>query len=152
ISSFDLQAQWCDEMGSPFTANLMRAAARDLRDGGPVAAFIGDWTGNPLTDALMMRFAGALHAASLSGRDDRLAALYPDANSNANTRFEELWAAALDYLKRDEAWVRDFLKSPPQTNETRRSIAMLPGFLALARKGPLHLLELGASAGLLQNW
>jgi hypothetical protein len=150
ISSFDLQAQWCDEMGSPFTAKLMRAAAQDLREGGPVAALIDDWPGNPLADALMMRFAGALHAASLLKRDERLAFLYPDNNSASD--FEELWPVALAWLKRDAVWVREFLTSPPQTNETRRSIAMLPGFLALAKHGPLHLLEIGSSAGLLQNW
>ena len=52
------------------------------------------------------------------------------------------------------AGVRVFLQSPPQTNETRRSIILLPGFCKLVHQfgQPLHLLELGASAGLNQNW
>src|SRR5262249_23955211 len=46
-----------------------------------------------------------------------------------------------------------FVQSPPQTNETRRTIALLPGFFAAARGGgPLHVLEIGASAGLNTNW
>ncbi len=150
ISSFELQAGWCDDMGSPFTASLMRAAAADMRADGFVAKLIGDWPGNPLADALMMRFAGALHAAALSKRDADLAALYPD--NNPNWRFDDIWPAALAFMQRDETWFREFLKSPPQTNETRRSIALLPAFLSLARHGPLHLLEIGASAGLNQMW
>ena len=150
ISAFELQAVWCDEMQSPFTAGLMRAAAADMRQGGPVAALIGDWPGNPVADALMMRFAGALHSAALTKRDEKLAALYPD--TNRDWRMDAVWPAALDFIKRDEAWVRAFLTSPPQTNETRRAIALLPGFLELARLGPLHLLEIGASAGLNQSW
>ncbi len=150
ISSFDLQAKWCDEMGSRFTADLMRAAASDMREGGPIAALIGDWPGNPLADALMMRFAGALHAAALSKRDEKLAALYPA--NDPDWSMEKIWPVARDFVVREDAWVRDFLKSPPQTNETRRTIAFLPGFLALARETPLHLLEFGASAGLNQSW
>ena len=59
---------------------------------------------------------------------------------------------ALDFLWREQDWVHTFLKSPPQTNETRRSIGLLPAFLSLARNGPMHLLEIGASAGLNQMW
>lgn len=151
IAAFELQAQWCAEMNSPFTEGLMRRAADDLRAGtGPVTKLIGDWPGHPLADALMMRFAGALHAAALSGRDAKLAALYPD--FNPDWKLDDVWAAAVDFLAREEAWVREFLKSPPQTNETRRAIVLLPAFLALARHGPLHMLEIGASAGLLQMW
>lgn len=150
ISGFDLQARWCDEMGSRFTADLMRAAANDLRENGPVAALIGDWPGNPLADALMMRFAGALHGAALSKRDDELAALYPDADPNWS--MEKIWPVARDFIQREDAWMRDFLTSPPQTNETRRAIAFLPAFLSLAREAPLHMLEIGASAGLNQSW
>ena len=94
ISAFELQAQWCAEMNSPFTEGLMRRAADDLRGGaGPVSKLIGDWPGHPLADALMMRFAGALHAAALTGRDPALAKLYPD--FNPNWRLDDAWDAAL---------------------------------------------------------
>ena len=67
---------------------------------------------------------------------------------------DRVWPVAQAWLRSETAFVRDFIKSPPQTNETRRSIILLPGFLNLAArfKQPLHLLELGASAGLNQNW
>jgi len=53
---------------------------------------------------------------------------------------------------------RDFIsermKSPPQTNEVRRSGALLPGFMTLGRLlgKPLVLSEVGASAGLNLQW
>lgn len=150
IAAFEAQAVWCDQMDSPFTAALMRAAAADMKAGGSVADLLRDWPGHPVADALMMRFAGALHAAALSGRDGQLAKLYPD--DNPNWSIEAIWPVALAFLRRDDAWVRDFLKGPPQTNETRRSIGLLPGFLSLAKYGPLHTLEIGASAGLNLNW
>ena len=67
---------------------------------------------------------------------------------------EAVWAEAQPWLAAHIPDIRTFINSPPQTNETRRSIALLPGFLELAAtyRMPMHLLELGASAGLNQNW
>jgi hypothetical protein len=50
--------------------------------------------------------------------------------------------------------VADFIRSAPQTNEIRRSIALLSGFLTFAKNwyGPVDTLEIGASAGLNLNW
>ena len=51
--------------------------------------------------------------------------------------------------------MREFIRSPPQTNEVRRAIALLPAFLAFAQRcehGELDLLEIGASAGLNLGW
>jgi hypothetical protein len=69
-------------------------------------------------------------------------------------RFEDVWPIARTFLAREQAWVRDFLRYAPQTNETRRSIALLAGFLAFAERwrGPIDTLEIGASAGLNLNW
>lgn len=65
-----------------------------------------------------------------------------------------LWPLARNVLKRDQAWVRDYLQYAPQTNEPRRSILLLAGFLYLARlfNQNMHILELGTSAGLNMNW
>lgn len=67
---------------------------------------------------------------------------------------EQVWPLARDWLAGTEDAARVFMRSPPQTNETRRAIALLPGFLMAAARfpGPMHLLELGASAGLNQCW
>jgi hypothetical protein len=50
--------------------------------------------------------------------------------------------------------VAAFIRSAPQTNEPRRSIALLPGFLELAKRFDrvFDTLELGASAGLNLYW
>jgi len=63
------------------------------------------------------------------------------------------WRAAEAFIARDRAWVSEWLQSPPQTNEVRRSAALFAGLMVLADayKLPFDLLELGASAGLNQN-
>ena len=146
------QAKWCDELGSPFTAALLKHFATDFETGGPVAEVCGDWPTNPRKDALGLRLAGALHHAVLSGSAPDLAAVYP--RSVADWDMQRVWPIAQAWLAAQVEPVRAFLKSPPQTNETRRSIILLPGFLKIAERfgQPLHLLELGASAGLNQNW
>jgi hypothetical protein len=149
LAHFAEQASHCDHYGSPFTAHLIESMQRDLAAGGPVAELVGDWPGSPRADAVPLRLAGALHAAALSGRDGALAAAYPP-----DWGSETVWQAARAFLVREHAWVADFLRSPPQTNETRRSIALLAGFLHLAERFglPLALLEIGASAGMNLYW
>lgn len=152
LAHFTEQAGFCDAMGSPFTARLLEALARDLEAGGPTADLVADWPGHPRADALSLRLAGALHAAALSGRDPALAAEYPAARPAWDA--EAVWRAAHAFLARERAWVESFLRFPPQTNETRRAIALLAGFLHLAARfaAPLDLLEIGASAGLNLHW
>lgn len=152
LAHFREQAGFCTEYGSPFTGALINAMAADIESGGPVAALIADWPTNPAADALALRFAGALHAAVLTGRDPDLAALYPGYHESASAALA--WPAARAFLTREHDWVRDFIRSPPQTNETRRSIALLAGFLTFAEHwpGPIDILEIGASAGLNLNW
>ncbi|MGD2133677.1 MAG: DUF2332 domain-containing protein, partial [Maricaulaceae bacterium] len=101
-------------------------------------------------DAAALRFAGALNAAVLSGRAPELAQLYPPIARSWD--IDLVWRAARAAITADPAWFETFLQSPPQTNETRRAIALLPAFLELAASGPLHMRELGASAGLNLNW
>ena len=152
LDHFAEQAGWCEDLGSPFTSALLRQLADDFAAGGPVADICRDWTGNPRKDALGLRLAGVLHHAVLTGAAPALAATYPA--HVAEWKMEAVWAEARPWLAAHIPDVRTFLKSPPQTNETRRSIALLPGFLELAAtyRMPMHLLELGASAGLNQNW
>ena len=145
------QAKWCADLGSPFTASLILRCADDLGAGGPVAAICGDWPTNPRKDALSLRLVGALHHAVLSGVAPDLAAVYP---RGGDWTMAQVWPLARAWLAANTAAVRDFMQSPPQTNETRRAIILLPGFLKLAARFglPMHLLELGASAGLNQAW
>jgi hypothetical protein len=148
--AFREQAGWCDEFGSPFTAALLRRAARDIAGGGWVGVLMHgeDWH---RADAVALRFAGALHAAALTRRAPALAAAYPAERPQWD--IEVVFAAATAAHAQDPDWFARFVTSPPQTNETRRTIALLPGFLAAAQEGgPIHLLEVGASAGLNTNW
>ncbi|HEX4113166.1 MAG TPA: DUF2332 family protein [Stellaceae bacterium] len=150
VQSFREQAQWCERLGSPFTARLMTRAAVAVEQGGALARLIGDWPGHPGADALPLRLAGALHALVLSGADPALIAVYPPNTAEIETVWHGVEAAM---AARPEHFA-EYLASPPQTNEVGRSALLLPGFLAIARATglPLRLLEIGASAGLNQIW
>lgn len=146
------QAGWCEELGSPFTAALCEAFASDAETGGVVARLAATVAPPHRQRATSLRLAGALHFGVLSGRAERLSKLYPKASED--WQIAELWPVAAEYLEADYEQVAAFIQSDPQTNETRRSIALLPGFQAIADRfrQPMHLLELGASAGLNQCW
>jgi hypothetical protein len=152
LAHFNEQGGFCEAYGSPFTGQLIRRLASDLESGGPTAALVGEWPTNPRADALALRLAGALHAAALDGRDPALTKLYP--NARAAWRMDDVWPVARAFLVRERDWIAQFIQSAPQTNEVRRSIALLAGFLAFAKdwQGPIDMLEIGASAGLNLNW
>ena len=152
LAHFREQAMFCAEYGSPFTSQLITCMGEDLVAGGVVADLVGAWPTNPRADALSLRLTGALHAAALMKRDETLTALYPP--TSTNWRMDQIWPAARAFLTRERNWVADFIRSAPQTNETRRSIALLAGFLTFAKQwsGPVDALELGASAGLNLFW
>ena len=149
---FREQAGWCRDLGSPFTADLLLQFAEDFAAKGPVYALTADWAGSPRKDALGLRLTGYLHYVVLSGGAPDLASQYPATREAWD--MAAVWPLARDYLSRTLPDARRFIQGPPQTNETRRSIALLPGFQELAARFdmPMHLLELGASAGLNQNW
>jgi hypothetical protein len=152
LEHFAEQARFCDALGSPFTARLLEAMLRDLEAGGPTAELVAEWPRSPRVDAVSLRLAGALHAAALSGLDAALAAEYPAARPAWDAA--TVWRTARAFLARERAWVASFLESAPQTNETRRAIALLAGFLTLGARFalPFDMLELGASAGLNLHW
>lgn len=152
LEHFHEQAGFCEAMGSPFTARLIEAMAADLAAGGPVDRLVGRWVGPPRADAVSLRLAGALHAAVLSGRAPELADVYPASRSDWDAA--EVWGRARPFLEANGQWVEQFLCLAPQTNEPRRSIALLLGFLDLAARFelPMELLEVGASAGLNLSW
>lgn len=149
---FREQAGYCRALGSPFMFALCEAMAADIEAGGPVAALVATWPGNPRRDAVSLRIAGYLHHSTLTGAAPTLAALYPARTPAWD--MAHVWPTARDWLAATAPAARAFITSPPQTNEVRRAIALLPGFLHLAAHfpGPMHTLELGASAGLNLNW
>ena len=151
LSAFDLQVGWCSNLGSPFTAKALSLLRDDLAQGGPTAELLGSWPGDPLADALPLRLAAALHALVLTDAAPDLAACYPPFHSDSRDR---LWQALNEVLTRHDHMIRQFLTSPPQTNEVGRSAVLIGGFLTVAALTglPLRVLEIGASAGLNLNF
>lgn len=152
LAHFAEQAMYCDMFGSPFTAQLIKSMSEDYERGGSIAALLKDWDTNPRADALALRLAGYFHHAVLVNRDAELAAHYP--SSLANWSIDAIWPLARALLEREPNAAAAFIRSAPQTNETRRSIALLAAFLTFAEnwKGDVDMLEIGASAGLNLNW
>lgn len=142
---FHQQAKDCDAMGSPFMAKLMTGLAKALQPGDRLSDHILGLTGDQTSRAyaLPLRLAGGLRALALSGQDPALAQAYADPTADV-TR------AALAAIQQHPAFLLDWLSSPPQTNEVRRSAVLIAAAHWLtARFGrPLILSELGASAGL----
>jgi hypothetical protein len=147
--TFRQQAEGCAAMGSPLMARLMSGLAEGLQPGTPLADRILAATDAEASRAyaLPLRLAGGLHALVLSGMDPALSAAYADPDA-------DIARAALEAMARRPAYLLDWLASPPQTNEVRRSAVLISAAHWLtARFGlPLSLSELGASAGLNLLW
>ncbi|OLP44032.1 DUF2332 domain-containing protein [Rhizobium oryziradicis] len=150
--SFLDQARSCEALGSPFNARLCRLVAAKLEDNNAVANRILSWPGDTTSagDSVPLRLAGTLHALVLNGLNGSLARVYPPHHVDDDA----LWAAVSQALVENESFIQERLNSAPQTNEVRRSAALLPGFLTLASLFglPLKLSEVGASAGLNLQW
>jgi len=156
ISALAVQAGVCTQMGSPFSGRVLNVVRDDVERGGPFAAFFdaGEGVGvrGLMEEAVSLRILGGLQHLVLSGADADLAAVYPASGVAADdaTLARVLEGAA----QRHHDVLLAFMASPPQTNEVRRSICLVGGYLTLARRTglPLRCLEIGASAGLNMNW
>lgn len=150
--AFADQADTCTRMGSPFMGQLLGILARDWPTdsalGHKFAAFEGDI--GPAGHSLPLRIAGGLHALVLSNAAPELAATYPP-QSVSDDALRDAVLAALD---EHEPFLLDWTDSPPQTNEVRRSAALIAGahVAVQAFDLPIHLSELGASGGLNLMW
>ena len=154
--SLRLQAQACLALGSPFNAQLLELAADDLDAGGPTAGLLAPWAGQDLralmAAAVPLRLLGALHDLVLSADAPALADAYPQPGKAfaAGSAWREARRAMTDHAEGLAA----FMDHEPQTNEVRRSAALLGGFLTVARETglPLRCFEIAASAGLNLSW
>lgn len=145
----DKQAEACATLGSPFTAQLCRLLGARLEAGHPVADRLLGW-GALTPDAVALRIAGGLHALVIHHPESALAAVYPPTVVDDAS----LWHAVAAALMSHEAFLLDWLESPPQTNEIRRCCGLIPAFHWLSERFnlPQRLSEIGASAGLNMNW
>ena len=129
-------------------ARLLVLMAERLRESDPMGARLLNWPGDPspMGDVLGLRLAGGLHGLVLRGEAPGLSAVYPP----HETTDDALWEAVLTAFAEHAGPLEKALQSPPQTNEVRRSAALLPGLGVIARMFglPMMLSEVGASAGL----
>jgi hypothetical protein len=150
-AAFQDQARACAGLGSPFMARLCTLLADRLDPGGPLGARLFGWPGDlgPMAASVPLRLCGALHALTLQGHGG-LAAVYPPADADDAA----LWDAVAGALDAETAFIDRFLDSAPQTNEVRRSAALIATghWLAARFNLPMVLSELGASAGLNTIW
>lgn len=150
--AFRDQSGTCTRMGSPFMGQLLAILAKDWPAdttlGRKFAAFDGDI--GPAGHSLPLRIAGGLHALVLSNACADLAAAYPPNTVSDDT----LRTAVLDALETHQDFLLNWTDSPPQTNEVRRSAALIAGAqVAVSRFDlPIFLSELGASGGLNLLW
>lgn len=147
------QALSCEALGSPLTARVLRALAGGWAPPEILARRLADWPGDVTSKgaSVGLRLTGALHALVRAGRAPALAAIYADPPKVEDA---DLSAALAGVMQAQEAFVLGFLDHAPQTNEVRRSAALIAGAHWLARhhRLPLVLSELGCSAGANLIW
>ena len=143
------QAEACAALGSLFMGRMLPLLTEVWPEGSAldtaVQAFEGDI--GPSGHSLPLRLASGLHALVLTGQDAGLIAAYPPNDVSDGV----LRTAVQTALSRHEAFLTQWITSPPQTNEVRRSAVLIAGTHALVQRTgvtQVHLSELGASAGL----
>jgi hypothetical protein len=156
VRAFEIQSAACAAFGSPFSAALLGQAAGEIEGDGPLSRLLAPWTGSSVrglvSDAVPIRWLGALHDLALSGDAPALAAAYPAPTRPGDA--DAAFGAARAALETTPERIAAFMGHEPQTNEVRRSAGLLGGFLTVAKATglPLRLFEIGASAGLNQRW
>lgn len=142
------QAAACAKLDSPFMARLMRLLAKHAQTHDQLKTWPNAFEGDlgPSQVSLPLRIAGGLHYLLRSGQDTQLAEVYPPHTPSEDA----LWAAVDHALTAHSDFWAGWLQNAPQTNEVRRSAALIAAthYLAHAVPMPIHLSELGASAGL----
>jgi len=146
------QADWCERLGSPLYAHLLRRSAGDFDHSGPVKELLAPHEHDSRGSALALRMMGAVHRLALEGQLPELARFYP--SCGGTVALEPAWKAFHNTLAEQMASLRELVLRPVQTNEIGRCGLLLGGFLLVAHRTrlPLRLLEIGVSAGLNMQW
>ncbi|WP_198665960.1 DUF2332 domain-containing protein [Sphingomonas sp.] len=133
-------------MGSPFVARVLEASARQLHRAPRTAALFAAWPRDAASDALAMRLNAALHALALRGTLPALTAFYAAQGGDADRVIGDALAAT-------DAFIADWMRETPQTNEVGRAAAIMAALMTLRGQYdmPCELRELGCSAGLNLN-
>lgn len=146
------QASWCERLGSPFYQSLFLHIAADVESSGICWKLLEGRAPDPERMKLPLRFLAAVHRLVLEGKLAALARHYPSTGGSGDA--DAAWQTLLTALPQHGPEILARLPETVQTSEVKRSCALLPGFLEVARKTrlPLRLLELGSSAGLNLRW
>ena len=97
-------------------------------------------------------FFGAVHALLLAGTDHELARYYPSMVGDAAGPSDAAGPALVDFCVAHASELARLIETRlVQTNVVKRALALRLGFAAIGRAvaGPFHLIEVGASAGIL---
>lgn len=150
--AFQRQALSCSRLGSPFMERLLLILSKHWPQGTDLARRCARFTGDigPAGASLPLRIAGGLHALVLNGRAKELAKVYPP----HDVTDDELRRSVLMALDGHAPFLLDWIESAPQTNEVRRSAALMAGAAVVRQHHdlPVCLSELGASGGLNLMW
>lgn len=150
--AFADQSASCTRLGSPFMGQLCGILARHWPDGSKLDARIAACEGDigPAGASFPLRLAGGLHALVLSGRAPELDAVYPP----HQVQDGEMRRVVTTALHTYERFLLDWIEGAPQTNEVRRSAALMAAAAVSATHTdlPVWLSELGASGGLNMMW
>ncbi|HEY0011943.1 MAG TPA: DUF2332 family protein [Allosphingosinicella sp.] len=121
-AAFASQALWCERLGSPFTARLVKLLGERLDRSTAVGGRVLDWPGDPAPEAdnVPARLAGALHFLVRRGAAPTLAALYPPRPLEEE---DALWAAAAPLLT---ARRQRFIASSPTRPRPTKSAGRRP--------------------------
>lgn len=132
---------------SPLYEVLMRGAAVDMAAGGVVAELFAGLP-TPPGSVPALRLMAALHRVVLAGEAPDLAAYYPSAGGRRVP--DGAWPVAAAVLRDRFEEIRVSLGRRVATSEPDCAPALYGGLLWLTERHqrPIHLLELGASAGL----
>jgi hypothetical protein len=148
--AFRSQADWCEKLGSPLYHALLMRIAEDIDASGPCWSVLESHAGAAERTLLPLRFLAGIHRLVLENRLPVLARYYPSAGGTVDLAATQI--AFMETIAQQGHTLE--IPKTVQTNEVSRSCALLPGFLAIARRTglPLRLLEIGCSAGLNLRW
>ena len=152
IQAFRDQSETCTRMGSPLMGRVLAILAEHWDAGTALGRKMAGYEGDigPAGHSLPLRICGGLHALVLQQQDAALVAAYPP-NTASDAVLQD---AVMNALKTHEDFLIEWTQSPPQTNEVRRSAALVAmAHMALSHfDRPIVLSELGASGGLNLMW
>jgi hypothetical protein len=143
-------------LASPLYASLIDTTIDDAVGGGICAeVLMAAPPGlDPITDAVVLRFLGAVHRLVLEDKAPQLAAWFPTAGGTRQLAGHDPGPTFLGVVADHRDAIIDALSRGVQTNEVGRCATLAVGFTAVLRRWglPLRLFEIGASAGLNLRW